>query len=111
MNPRESPREHGRRSSLKNKKKTFENGFSNKSFGGKNVNRCATEDFTKSEDGSQCSEGDEARSDSESLHAQPAAPATCSMVNTPLGELDENDEGTWWCSLWSRGPSRRPKGW
>ena len=92
VDPRESPREHGRCTSPKNEKKAFANGFSNKSFDGKNLSKCVTEDFTKFEDGSQCSEGNEARSDNESLHAQPAALATCSVVNTPLGGLDENDE-------------------
>ena len=92
INSRESPREHGQRSSPRNEKKAFENGFSNDSFGGKNVNRCLTEDFTKSEDGSQCSTEEEAWPDDVTSRAQPAAPATCSMINTPLGELDENDE-------------------
>ena len=79
INPREPPRRHGQRSSPRNEKKAFENGFSNDSFGGKNVNRCLTEDFTKSEDKSQCSSKGEAWPDDVTSRAQPAAPATCSI--------------------------------
>ena len=46
ISPRESLRRHERRSSPRNEKKAFENGFPNDSFGGTNVNRCLTEDFT-----------------------------------------------------------------
>ena len=81
-----------KKTSTRNEKKAFENGFSNVSFGGTNVNRCLTEDFTKSEDGSQCSSEGEAWHDDVTLQAQPAAPATCSMINTPLSEMDEHDE-------------------